>query len=225
MALPKFEDDLAFISKLGDYPGSDNNLTTEQFREQFDKAALRIQEYLNNQLVPGMDQLVDVQALLDGILDSTLSLADKAANAKTTGDALRRKLDITGGSMMGNINMGGMRIVNLGTPINDKDVATKGYVDGKTQDIKVTIPTSGWQTWTDEGNAFGYVDIHVAGILNSDDPIFDYDGTSTASSTDVYRHVEWFNTVYKVQTSANRIRVFATEVPTEEIPIKIKVVR
>lgn len=225
MALPKFEDDLAFISKLGDYPGSDNNLTPEQFRERFDMAALLIQEYLNNQLVPGLDQLVDVQALLNGILDSTLSLADKAANAKATGDALSRKLDKTGGNVTGNIDMGGKRITNLGTPINDEDVATKGYVDNKTQDLKATIPTSGWQTWTDEGNAFGYVDIHVDGISNSDDPIFDYDGTSTASSTDVYRHVEWLNTVYKVQTFANRIRVFATEVPTEEIPVKMKVVR
>ena len=84
MALPKLLEDLAFISKLGDYPGSDDNLTPEQFRERFDAAALRIQEYLNNQLIPGLDQLVDVQALLNGILDTTLSLSDRAANAKAT---------------------------------------------------------------------------------------------------------------------------------------------
>lgn len=144
MALPKLLEDLAFISKLGDYPSSDDNLTPEQFRERFDAAALRIQEYLNNQLVPGLDQLVDVQALLNGILDPTLSLANKAANAKTTGDALNKKLDKTGGNITGNIDMGGKRIINLGTPVSGTDVATRGYVDAKHAEFTVSLPVSGW---------------------------------------------------------------------------------
>lgn len=146
MALPKLLEDLAFISKLGDYPGSDDNLTPEQFRERFDAAALRIQEYLNNQLIPGLDQLVDVQALLNGILDSTLSLSDRAANAKATGDALTRKLDKTGGNMTGNIDMGGKRIGNLGNPVGDGDAVSRKYMTdyASTKEVPLTLLASGW---------------------------------------------------------------------------------
>ena len=148
MALPKLLEDLAFISKLGDYPGSDDNLTPEQFRERFDAAALRIQEYLNNQLIPGLDQLVDVQALLNGILDPTLSLADKAANAKATGDALGKKLDKTGGNVTGNIDMGGKRVVNLGNPVSDGDVVCKKYLEdfASTKEVPLTLLASGWSS-------------------------------------------------------------------------------
>lgn len=146
MALPKLLEDLAFISKLGDYPGSDDNLTPEQFRAQFDAAALRIQEYLNNQLIPGLDQLVDVQALVNGILDSTLSLANKAANAKATGDALNRKLDKTGGNMTGNIDMGGKRVGNLGNPVSDGDAVSRKYMTdyASTKEVPLTLLAFGW---------------------------------------------------------------------------------
>ena len=165
MALPKLLEDLAFISKLGDYPGSDDNLTPEQFRERFDAAALRIQEYLNNQLIPGLDQLVDVQALLNGILDPTLSLADKAANAKATGDALSRKLDKTGGNITGNIDMGGKRIINLGTPISNSEAVSKGYVDAKHIIATVRLPASGWL-----GSAPYTQSVPVDGISKNDRP-------------------------------------------------------
>lgn len=165
MALPKLLEDLAFISKLGDYPGSDDNLTPEQFKERFDAAVLRIQEYLNNQLVPGLDQLVDVQSLLNGILDTTLSLADKAANAKATGDALSRKLDKTGGNITGNIDMGGKKIVNLGTPVSTGDAASKGYVDAKHAVFTLSLPASGWSA-----SAPYTQTIAVADILSTDTP-------------------------------------------------------
>lgn len=165
MALPKLLEDLAFISKLGEYPGSDDNLTTEQFRSRFDAAALRIQEYLNNQLVPGLDQLVDVQALLKGILDPTLSLADKAASAKATGDALNRKLDKTGGNITGNIDMGAKRIVNLGNPISDTDAVCKKFVESKHFFRTVSLPASGWS-----GSGPYTQAVTVDGILKTDEP-------------------------------------------------------
>ena len=52
MAIPKFEADLNIIAKLGDNPGSDNGLTTQEFRAEFDKAALIIQKYINEVLIP-----------------------------------------------------------------------------------------------------------------------------------------------------------------------------
>ena len=146
MALPKLLEDLAFISKLGDYPGSDDNLTPEQFKERFDMAALRIQEYLNNQLIPGLDQLVDVQALLTSILDSTLSFADKAANAKATGDALEKKLDKTGGTVTGSIDMSGKGIANVADPVTDGDAVNKKFLSEyvATVQVPMTLLASGW---------------------------------------------------------------------------------
>lgn len=88
MAIPKFLEDVQIISKLGDFPRSDDNLSPEQFRAKFDEAAELIKQYINTVLVPSMDMLVDVDALLKGIIDSTLTQENKAADAKATGEAV-----------------------------------------------------------------------------------------------------------------------------------------
>lgn len=88
MAIEKLSADLNIISKLGDYPLSDDGLEPDQFKAKFDEAGKLIKQYINEVLVPSVDELVDVDALLKGILDTTLTKADKAANAKATGTAL-----------------------------------------------------------------------------------------------------------------------------------------
>lgn len=99
------------------------------------------------------------------------------------------------------------------------------YVDSKHKVFTATIPTSSWTTWADGGVTFGYIDVTVIGLLASDSPIVDYNGDANSSSSVIYRHLSWWNSVYKVTAKADAIRVFATEVPTEDIPIKLKVVR
>ena len=89
MAIPEFGVDLDIISKLGDYPGSDDGLTPSSFRAKFDMAGNFLKEYINTILLPELNQLVDVEALLAGILDATLTQADKAAPAKDVGDIIR----------------------------------------------------------------------------------------------------------------------------------------
>lgn len=54
MAIQKLLDDLAIISKLGDNPGVDNGLGSSAFRAKFDEAALKIQTYINDILVPAL---------------------------------------------------------------------------------------------------------------------------------------------------------------------------
>ena len=53
--ITKLTQDLAVISKLGDNPGSENNLSTAALRAKFDEAALIIQRYINEVLVPALD--------------------------------------------------------------------------------------------------------------------------------------------------------------------------
>lgn len=88
MAIEKLSADLNIISKLGDYPLADDGLEPDQFKAKFDEAGKIIKQYINELLIPSLDELVDVDALLKGILDTTLTKADKAANAKATGTAL-----------------------------------------------------------------------------------------------------------------------------------------
>lgn len=65
MAIPQFSDDLAIISKLGDNPGGDNNLTTDAFRKKFDEAPLLIQKFINEVLIPAANASSSPQEGLD----------------------------------------------------------------------------------------------------------------------------------------------------------------
>lgn len=169
MAIPRMEEDVEIISKLGDVPGSDDGLSTPQLKSRFDLAAVRIKRYINEVLLPHMNQLVDVQALLNGILDTTLSHIDKAANAKVTGDALNKKLDKLGGTMSGILSMGSKRITDLASPELDWDAANKKFVvdhvSSKHFFKSVTLPASGWS------NTIPYTQtVSLEGILETDEP-------------------------------------------------------
>jgi hypothetical protein len=219
MALPKLLEDLAFISKLGDYPGSDNNLTTEQFRSRFDTAALIIQAFLNDQLIPGLDQFVDVQALLNGILDTTLTSSDKAANAKTTGDALNRKLDKAGGNVTGNIDMSGRRVVNMGEPVNAGDATSKSYVDNKHKYFKIVALANNWS-----GSGPYTQVVALNGILNTDSPHWDV--LLSADSATAIAEEEAFSVISKLDTSNGSILLTCLEEkPDINVTIQMEVNR
>lgn len=91
MGIPKFEVDMNIISKIPVYP-ADGGYNTETFRASFDKAGLLLKEYINEILIPNLDKIVDVDALLADILDKTLTKSDKAAPASTVGNKLKELL-------------------------------------------------------------------------------------------------------------------------------------
>lgn len=94
MAIQKFDADLDIISKLNDYP-SEDGLETDAFKAKFDLGPNLLKNYINDVLIPALDQIVDVEALLNGILDPTLTKEDKAARAREVGLALNaRKRDV-----------------------------------------------------------------------------------------------------------------------------------
>jgi len=68
----------------------------------------------------------------------TGEIADGNTGFAVGGDvftALAGKLDLGGGTMSGNIAMGGSKVTGLGTPTADGDAATKKYVDDVAADI------------------------------------------------------------------------------------------
>jgi hypothetical protein len=159
MAIPKFLEDLAIISKLGENPGADNGLSTSAFRAKFDEAGLKIQKYMNEVLIPNLDMIVDISALLNNILDKTLSAPDKAAEAKAVGEALAKKLDSTGGTMTGPLN--------VADPAEETHAANKGYVDSKHFFRDVTLTVAGWSA-----DAPYKQTVTAQGITAEDRPIY-----------------------------------------------------
>ena len=49
-----------------------------------------------------------------------------------------------GGTVTGDIAMGGNRVTGLGAPVELEDAATKAYADGKIQFFSVTLSAQGW---------------------------------------------------------------------------------
>lgn len=248
--IPEFSDDMEIIQKLSDYPDQDM-LTTSQFKACFDKAGILIKTFLNKYVVPAINNYVASQ---DGLLrveggtmrgniamggkkvtglgtptaDSdaaTKAYADEIKTIATDGKTLAMDaLPRTGGTMRGDIDMNDFGIHRLPNPNSLYDAANKNYVDGKIVEKTATIPTSGWKTLSEGGMTFYYVEVDITDLSGTEYVILDYNGRGLGSDV-IYRHLEWWNNVYMVLPSLGEIIVYATEVPTEEIPIKLMVVR
>ena len=215
MAIPRFEEDMEIISKQGDYPGPDNGLSTQQFKSSFDKAGILIKKYLNETLVPNLNMIVDVQALLNGILDRTLTQSDKAANAKTTGDELNKKLDKTGGDMTGALRMNGQKIAGVAAPTAEGDAANKKYVDDKRFAPTVVLYHT---EWTGSSAPFTLT-VSVDGIRVEDNPhygvVYSGDADAKLAQKDAFSMIDDLDT-------ANGSVTFTCFVQKPEIDLTIQ---
>lgn len=66
---------------------------------------------------------------LDTLNELAAALGDDPNFATTVTNSIATKLALAGGTMSGNIAMGGNTITGLATPVNTSDAATKGYID------------------------------------------------------------------------------------------------
>lgn len=98
--VPQFNDDIAYISKLGDNPNTDNGLNSQQLKMVFEAAPLAIQKFINDYIVPALNSEVDATAFLK----------------------------LTGGTMKGNISMNGNQVTGIGNAVNDGDAVSKGFL-------------------------------------------------------------------------------------------------
>lgn len=99
--IPKLSDDLEIISKLGDNPNTDNGMSSADLKAQFDKAPNIIKKFINDYVVPAINNYVVGAGFLP----------------------------LLGGTMKGDIAMGEKKVTGLGTPTDNGDAVSKEYAD------------------------------------------------------------------------------------------------
>ena len=107
---------------------------------------------------------------------------------------------------------------NLGAVNDPKDLVTKEHAASSVS-YTATLPSSGWA-----GSAAPYSQtITINGLLATDEPIMDVVMSGTYS-TDSARSEEW-GYLYRAVAAANSLTVYASEKPTIDLPIRLKVIR
>lgn len=236
--LPQFSEDMDIIQKLGDTPGTDNNLDWKQLQAKFDEAGNLLKTYLNT-IIPLLNAAFSNEGsvITGGTLIGDLDIngnrlfgigaptADSDAANKDYVDtaeanAKNASLPKAGGTMTGNIDLGGNALTNVKAPAAATDAATKGYVDGKRLVLTTTIPAS----WT--GSAEPYTQtISVPGILATDTPHI----------MPVYTDPDYSVTLAQIEGWSKIVSAFSgdgviafycrPDKPAVAIPIQIEVIR
>lgn len=132
-------------------------------------------------------------------------------------ETLGKRLPLFGGTMTGNINMGGKWVYGLSEPNNPSDAATKNYVDGKRAAYTATLSTS----WTGSGPYTQTVSL--SGILASDMP-----HVTPVLYVDSYiaERAENWQKISMAEAVEGGIKFTCfEEKPTMELKIQIEVVR
>lgn len=84
MALQKFNDDLNIIAKLGDNPRTDNGLSTQGFKSKFDEAGLALQSFINDTLIPGIENTAPgLYSVTMGLAAVVLTVSGWSENTQT----------------------------------------------------------------------------------------------------------------------------------------------
>lgn len=161
-----------------------------------------------------VDPVADGDAARKRYVDTEISTAAGAAET----NAKNASLPKAGGTMTGDISMGGNAVKGLKAPSTGSDAATKDYVDGKRAAYTATLGTS----WTGSGPYTQTV--AVAGILASDMPhimpVYD-----TANATAIAQKEAW-SCVSKAEAAAGGIKFTCFEdKPGAAVPLQIEVVR
>lgn len=147
--IPYFEKDMVIIGKLGDTPGTDDNLDWRELQAKFDEGGKATKEYLNQvaKILNGLFS-ADGGSISGGNLSGNLNVnshrlyglpAPQKNDDAASKEYADTKLSKTGGTMTGPISMNKNYVQNLPAPVADNDAATKKYVDASIQDIKSSV--------------------------------------------------------------------------------------
>ena len=155
MALKRLDENLNFVESLGDDPKRENGLSTSQFKAVFDKAGLIIQNFINNTLIPGIENAISEEGLLSQISKALSEKLDKK------GGTVTGRLDVYGSlNMYANLNMNEKTVSGLASPVESGDAVPKKYAD--TKRIEKTLLAIAWS-----GSAPYTQSITVDGLNNN----------------------------------------------------------
>lgn len=163
-----------------------------------------------------------VEELAAPIANPTFTGSAKAPNPSTTSNdtsiATTNFVQTLLSTIIGSLaNLTTSAKENIVSAINE--LATRINGKASTNTYTATIENSAWS-----GSTAPYTkEIIVAGILETDNPIIDIVQTGTLNTDEVLIE-EWVK-IKRITTASNKIVVTATEIPTTNIPIQIKVVK
>ena len=137
-------------------------------------------------------------------------------------ETLGKRLPMAGGTMTGDIDLGGNALTNVKSPVSDADGATKGYVDNKRKTFTAVVPASGWV-----GSAAPYSQtVAIAGILATDTPHVTQYYLGSQSVADVIAQDESWAAVSTADAVDGGIHFRCWEdKPAVDIYIQIEVIR
>lgn len=151
-----------------------------------------------------VDPVEDGDAARKRYVDTEISTA--AGNAKEA------SLPRSGGTMTGNIDLGGNALTNVKSPAADADAATKGYVDERIVTYQnVSVPASAWSSGASFAGATRtkYADIALAGVTS------DLYATVTFNPDDI----DNYNLAGICETKDGKITIYAEYAPSVAITI------
>lgn len=193
--IPELTADVEVIQKLGRRPNTDDGLTEAGFKAKFDEAGIAIKKFINEKVVPAINDYV---VSTDGLLDRT------------------------GGTMTGDIAMSGNKVTGLANPSNAEDAANKSYVDtglsaAKTITVAETLTVAGWSASAPYTQA-----VSIPGLTNTKKAlVYPVYGTDTSTNLALK---EACGMVSFASRSGNTITFTCLEdKPTVNIPITVEV--
>ena len=127
-------------------------------------------------------------------------------------DAVGTRLPASGGTMTGDIDLGGNALTNVKSPAADADAATKGYVDERIVTYQnVSVPASAWGSGANFAGATRtkYADIALAGVTS------DLYATVTFNPDDI----DNYNLAGICATKDGKITIYAEYAPSVAITI------
>ena len=151
-----------------------------------------------------VDPVEDGDAARKRYVDTEISTAE--TNVKEA------SLPRAGGTMTGNIDLGGNALTNVKSPAADADAATKGYVDERIVTYQnVSVPASAWGSGANFAGATRtkYADIALAGVTS------DLYATVTFNPDDI----DNYNLAGICATKDGKITIYAEYAPSVAITI------
>ena len=145
--ITEFTEDVEVIQKLGDYPNTDDSMSADELKAQFDRAPAAIKKFLNETVVPALIALQNSMSFIDEDNNITAKeVRGKSFDFYRNGKLLAYVEAEEGHNgvpvlvFYAESNDGPVRLCQIADPHGARDAANKKYVD---ESIKAILENDG----------------------------------------------------------------------------------